>query len=373
MRILLSKKTKLRLLKILKQKYLSKSLKELSNKMDIPFKTVQNWIYTENKYLPDKIIPKEFDLEIIDKKPDNWGQIRGGKIGGVRCHIQLKKKLGDFGYYCVMKNRGKKIKNTLLKRYGIKELTKMTVEGKLNKRKNESKKLEEENENYFTNKEIFLDSNVIRYSANDLKKKIIFPKKITPELAEEIGAHLGDGCLSKNRNYFSIKTNKKEEGYMKYLFKLYKKLYNLDLKMMRLSSVVGFEIYSKALCEFKNKVLGMPYGEKIHRIEIPKAILESKNKEVYFALMKGLFDTDGCISIIKKNNKEYPVISLSIKSEKLISQVAEMLRKLGYIPFSKRYNIALNGVVMFKKWAKEIGSNNPKNTNKLNWASSITG
>ena len=143
--------------------------------------------------------------------------------------------------------------------------------------------------------------------------------------------------------------------------------------MMRLPSVVGFEVYSKALCEFKNRVLGLPYGEKIHRIEVPKAVLDTKNKEVYYALIRGLFDTDGCICIVKRNNKDYPIIALGITSEKLILQVSNMLKKLGYISFHNKNSIALNGIVMFKKWAAEIGSNNSKNFDKLNRASSITG
>src|SRR3989338_2794915 len=296
--------------------------------------------------------------------------ILAGKLGGKKSAELLKKKLGKEGYSQLMQQKGKKAINTLLKRYGIKELTKMTVEGKLRKRKNESERLEKENECYFTNEEVSLDLRAVNYTSNDIKKRIIFPNKVTTELAEEIGVHLGDGCLSKNRNYFSVKTNKKEEGYMLYLFQLYKKIYNLDLRLMRLPSVVGFEVYSKALCEFKNKVLGLTYGKKIHKIEVPKAILDSKNKEIYHALIKGLFDTDGCACIVKKNNKNYPVIYIAIKSEKLIKQVGEMLKKLGYLPYSNNKScIALNGTVMLKKWIKEINSNNPKNIEKLKWAS----
>lgn len=373
MRILLSKETRLKLLKILKQKHQAKTLKELSIRMNLPFKTVQNWIYTEKKYIPDKIIPQGVNLEIIDKQENNWGAVKAGKIGGKKSAEVLIKKLGKEGYSKMMQARGKKAVNTLLKRYGIKELTKMAVEGKIRKRKNESERLEKENEGYFTNEEVSLNLGGINYTPHDIKKGIIFPDKVTPELAEEIGVHLGDGCLSKNRNYFSVKTNKKEEDYMQYLFKLYKKIYNLDLKLMRLPSVVGFEVYSKALCEFKNKVLGLPYGEKIHKIEIPKVILDTKNKEIYRALIKGLFDTDGCACIVKKNNKSYPVISISIKSEKLIKQVSEMLIKLGYIPSYNKQYLALNGLVMLKKWVKEINSNNLKNIEKLKWASSIIG
>ena len=193
---------------------------------------------------------------------------------------------------------------------------------------------------------------------------------MSAELAEEVGIHLGDGCLSYNKRYFSVKTNKKERDYIiKFLFPLYKNLYNLDLKLMELESVVGFEVYSQALFEFKNKVLSIPYGEKIHRIEVPKQILNSRDKEVYRAFIRGLFDTDGCVNIIK-TKKNYSAVSFTIKSQKLIEQVGKMLFKLGFIPYVGKWKIDLNGSVMVKKWLEEIGSNNPKNLVRLQQASS---
>jgi len=209
--------------------------------------------------------------------------------------------------------------------------------------------------------------NVI-FSRNDKSKEIRLPERMSLELAEEIGVHLGDGCLSKNKNYFSVKTNKKEEGHVtEFLFPLYKKLYNLNLKLMRLPSVSGFEIYSKAVCEFKNKVLDIPYGEKIHKIEIPHQVLDSRNKEIYRACIRGLFDTDGHLAIIK-SKKNYPTISITIKSEKLIAQVKDMLTKLGFIVYAGKWVININGKFMIEKWRQEIGSNNPKNKLKLRQA-----
>lgn len=376
MRVLLSKESKLKLLNLLKLKYMSSSLKELSSKMKIPFKTLQQWIYEEKRYVPLKIISPEIlnKIKILDSQKDNWGQSKGGKIGGKKSAENLKKKLGKEGYSKVMRARGKKTINTinnLWKRYGREELIKMAVKGKLNKRKRLSQKLEEQNLFFFKNKQILLDSKNVQFSNNDVKKMIRLPDEITKELAEETGIHLGDGCMSYNKNYFSVKTNNTEERYVtEFLFPLYKKLYNLDLNLMRLESVSGFEICSKALCEFKNKVLELPYGEKIHRIKVPNLIIETKNKEIYKALIRGLFDTDGCVCIVKK---DYPVISISIKSKPLLIQVKSMLEKMGFISNLYKYQISINGNVMLRKWINEIGSSNPKKMEKLRWASRITG
>ncbi|MEK6896374.1 MAG: LAGLIDADG family homing endonuclease, partial [Nanoarchaeota archaeon] len=210
-----------------------------------------------------------------------------------------------------------------------------------------------------------LNTTAVQFSEADKIKEIKIPNVMSPELAEEIGVHLGDGCMSKRKNYFSVKTNKIEKDYMvEFLFPLYKKIYNLSLKLMCLPSVSGFEICSRGLCEFKNKALNLPYGEKIHKIEIPHQVLDSRNKEIYRACIRGLFDTDGHLAVIKSKNN-YPTISITIKSEKLILQVKEMLTNLGFIVYAGKWVININGRFMVEKWRREIGSNNPKNQLKL--------
>ncbi|MBU4086666.1 MAG: hypothetical protein KKB21_03770, partial [Nanoarchaeota archaeon] len=82
--------------------------------MKIPFKTIKKWMYAE-LYMPDKIIPKEFEqIEIIDKQEDNWGAVKAGKIGGKKSAELLMAKLGKENYSKMMQKRGKKAVNTLL-------------------------------------------------------------------------------------------------------------------------------------------------------------------------------------------------------------------------------------------------------------------
>ena len=366
---MLKKESRENLFNFLKEKHNVNSFKKLSLKMNIPVKTLQKWRLGE-RYLPREIIPEFIKLEIIDQKEENWGQVKGGKIGGRKSIENLKKLWGDKKYYDVRSKMGKIAIKKLHSIFDMKELSKKALVGRIKSRERKSKTLEIENQLFFTNKKIILDNSLIQFSKGDFKKNIILPKEMSVDLAEEIGIHLGDGCLSFNRKYFSVKTNKKEEDYMvNFLFPLYKKLYNLDLKLMRLPSVVGFETYSKALFDFKNKTLNIPYGNKVEKIKVPKTILESKNKEIYASFIRGLFDTDGCVNIIK-SKKNYPVVGFTIKSEQLIKGVADMLRKMGFIPYQGKHQIALNGHTMLAKWIKEINSNNPKNILKLQQASS---
>ena len=77
MRILLSKQSKKTLFEELKKKYSCTTLKGLSLKTKIPFKTLEGWRY-ENKYIPEKFILENIleNLEVIDKQEDNWGQLK---------------------------------------------------------------------------------------------------------------------------------------------------------------------------------------------------------------------------------------------------------------------------------------------------------
>ncbi len=371
MRVLLAKKERKEIFYFLQEKYNVESLKELAVKINIPYKTINNWRYDYKKYIPRYLIeeyPKK--LYFIDEKPDNWGQIKGGKIGGINSVISFKNKLGKEEYYLWRKELGKKTIAIIQKKYGN-SLVRKAIQGRMKRREIKINELELKYKDYFTNQEITFDNREVIFSRSDKNKGIILPKEMSVDLAEEIGVHLGDGCLREKRNYFSVKTNKIEEKYMvNFLFPLYKRIYNINLKLMRLPSVVGFESYSKAISEFKNKVLKIPKGKKIHRIEVPRAVLETKNKEIYSAFIRGLFDTDGCAYISTTKNN-YPIITITIKSAKLINQVKEMFLKIGFIPYKGEWVINLNGKIMIEKWLKEIGSNNPKNLAKLKQACSV--
>ncbi len=372
MRLLLSKKSRKKLFNLLKGEYNSKSFRELSKKMNIPFKTLKKWRYAE-LYMPDMIIPKTFeDLEIIDQKENNWGAKKGGIIGGKIKTRNLRERLGEKKYSEMMsimgKGGGKKAIKLIQKKYG-KSLKDKQVEGKIRKRELESKRLEIENESFFTDEKVIFNLKKVQPNKFDRIRKIKLPTEMSNELAEEIGIHLGDGCLRNVRNYFSVRCDVREKDYVKdYLFNLYKILYNIELKMIFPKSLSGFEIHSKSICEFKNKVLKIPSGPKLERLEIPEAITKTRNKEIYRSFIRGLFDTDGCIYIARGN---YPRVSITIKSKKLMIQLYDMLKKLGFIPSIYKWTITLHGPTMLKKWIKEINSNNPKNIARLQRANSI--
>lgn len=140
-------------------------------------------------------------------------------------------------------------------------------------------------------------------SKNDLRRGLCLPQQLSKELAEEIGIHVGDGCLRmKKYSYqakyvYEITSNKNERDYLEgHVIPLIKKLYNLAPKIRTNHNALSCYLLSKGVCEFK-KSIGLPVGRKDH-IEIPKLVLDS-----FFItdFLRGLFDTDGYLRFLDRN------------------------------------------------------------------------
>ncbi len=344
--------------------YEVKNLKELAERIGVKYKTLRK--YSDGSLTtPIKIVPKEIlkCIEIKEIKEDNWGAKKGG-IAGLRI---TRRKYSEKVQKEWRQKGGKKCRIKIADR--LREIRKYDPEkfyfllyGK--KLKKNAEKLF--NKKIFRKKEIKLDNNNVLFSRNDEKRGIVIPKIMTRELAEEIGIHVGDGTLPNKEYYFSVRGGMDEEDYYtEFILPLYKRVYNLDLKVLKRSRACGFEINSKALYLFKNKTLGIVTGCKTNRVEIPKQIVCGDNKEIMQAFVRGVFDTDGCFYGAKKG--KYPVISLSIKSKKAIVQIYKILKKLGFCPYLhiEEYSIYLNGPMRFIKWMREIGTNNPKHKRRI--------
>src|SRR3989344_2508330 len=110
------------------------------------------------------------------------------------------------------------------------------------------------------------------------KENISLPEKITPELAEETGLHIGDGTMNFYKNGNRIKGSYALRGhiiddkqhYDKKIKVLYKNLFDLNVSLRDIPStgVYGFQKWSDDIINFKNKVLKLPLGKKLN-IEIP--------------------------------------------------------------------------------------------------------
>jgi hypothetical protein len=129
--------------------------------------------------------------------------------------------------------------------------------------------------------------------------------------------------------------------------------------------------------------LGFPYGAKSTIVSTPKEILNLKNKEIVNRFLRGLFDTDGCLSFFKRNygkycvfkatRNYYPQVGIKLVSEKLSQEINDLLSYLGFNYYSNSYQphninsnkvfcVRLSGTANLEKWIQNIGF---KNMSKL--------
>lgn len=323
MRILLKKSSKEKLFNYLIEKNNCNSLKEFSNKLNIPYKTVQSWRYEPNRYIPEKIIPHDLygNLEILDRQEDNWGKIKGGK----------------------------ETYKIILNKYGKKELDR--------RRENANKKPK----SYHPRKDSFISIDIS-----------------DPNFLEFYGSLLGDGWLSKlkykeKKLYIvGISGNRKLDlDYFLYLRKIIYGLINRTVYIKDRPKAGSIEIYfnHKSLVNFLSKELNFPIGPKID-LEINPKIYDTGFSHMKYVI-RGILDTDGCFYFDKTPKGDpYPCIGICMKAPKLIKQVYDLLIEQGYkVQHNKSRSpseqLILKGRKQINKWMKEIGSSNKRNLDKF--------
>lgn len=201
--------------------------------------------------------------------------------------------------------------------------------------------------------------------------------KITPGVAELVGAIIGDGHIyRKNRKYqIGLTGNSKtDKDYFERLKELISSEWKKEVKIKGYSNmnVIRIVFDSKSICEFLINDLQMFHGRgKCWNIIIPKKIYEDWN--LVKNTIRGIADTDGSVFVSKKPGIEkYPCIEMTTTSEGLAIQLKELLNENGFkatLRLEKRknpnpnalpsYKVALNGQKNLKKWIEEIGFTNP--------------
>jgi hypothetical protein len=200
---------------------------------------------------------------------------------------------------------------------------------------------------------------------------------MTKDIAEEVGIHIGDGSMNiyKNIPTYTVACNSvsDREFITNTVAPLIRKIYKIEPKLRNWSKgSFGFRIYSKKLVEFKTG-LGLPLGKKTN-IAIPNLILG--NKEFVLTCIKGIFDTDGYVYIENKYGKPYPRLEIATTSEKLAEQIKTILQEENIncsvwrnnrrnVNWKPKFTISVRGYKNLEKWMKTIGTDNPRNKNKI--------
>lgn len=229
----------------------------------------------------------------------------------------------------------------------------------------------------------------IQLSKKDLEKGLTLPNEMSTDLSYLCGILIGDGSISMRleKNEYVIKCvgnpRDEKELYHKVIGPRFNKVFglSLNLKYMDSNSTYGFRIHSKSLFRFFTEVMGLNYGRKDQSLNIPNKIKENQDLMIFF--IRGLFDTDGCISFKKryKDNPYYPVITLNSQSKLLIKEISHELKNMGFKiveiyeykvkdyrnkeGFTIINRVELNGKENLRLWRSKIKFDSPKHLNKI--------
>ena len=201
-------------------------------------------------------------------------------------------------------------------------------------------------------------------------------------LAEETGMHIGDGSMNfyanngRNRGLFQLRghISDDKEYYEDHIKTLYKELYGISVSIRRMPStgVLGFQLWSDELVDFKGK-LGLPLGKK-GDIKIPEIFFTKKDTKT--AIIRGIFDTDGCVYLERKRGKIYPRVEIRTISTPLAEQLMKIMTGLNiratrYKTIRKNKNwrdvwcINVRGFTEVREFFTKVKPKNPKHLNKF--------
>lgn len=190
-------------------------------------------------------------------------------------------------------------------------------------------------------------------------KEIRLPK-LDESLAEFIGIYLGDGTLDT----YTLKISgdaRYDLRYFEYIASSVKKLFNLESKIVvekNRPHVLLLIIRSKNLCSFLKDKYHLNFGNKIkNKTKIPEVILRSK--KLSLACLRGLVDTDGCISRRGVDGSQFCVQFFN-SNKVLLDQVKEIGYKYNFFSYFTGGETGTNNWNNIQNYFQEVGSSNLK-------------
>lgn len=194
--------------------------------------------------------------------------------------------------------------------------------------------------------------------------------KFDSKIAEFVGIMLGDGYINYPKQP-RIKITLNSVADKEYLYFIN----NLIITAFKTKTIIKHRknenasdifLFNRKLIRFIINDLGLIPSPKWNRATIPRWIFED-NLENF--VLRGYFDTDGCVVITNNNGIRYPRLEMKISPSPMQKQFIEILKSykfnFGVYNIGKeKVRIQLNGKKELKKWSDLIGFSNPKHQAK---------
>lgn len=192
----------------------------------------------------------------------------------------------------------------------------------------------------------------------------------TKKLAELVGILLGDGYLSSSTNRMKISFNSKnDKDYINYVERLLAELFDVKpiLKQRVNENTAELYIFKRDVIGFLINNVGIRVSPKWNNATIPSKFLSSK---LDLQVLRGYFDTDGCLVTTNNNNTIYPRLEMKISPSPMQKQFMDILKKYKfsfgvYQIGNGKVRIQLNGKTQLEKWIELVGFSNKKHRDKI--------
>ena len=199
---------------------------------------------------------------------------------------------------------------------------------------------------------------------------------ITPQIAELLGAHIGDGTFYRTHSSLVWELRgalEEKDYYFKTICPLLKDIFNLEIQSkFRSGGAHGCWGIQTTRREIINLLLdfGFTPGTKTFTVFVPNYIFNS-SLDIKRAFLRGLFDTDGCLRFDRLKKQvlyTYPKIEFCSASLALRDYTVKLLSEVGFScytwQFKTYYSLCIAGKAQLEKWIIEIKPGNPKHLKK---------
>jgi hypothetical protein len=208
-----------------------------------------------------------------------------------------------------------------------------------------------------------------------------------PEIAEILGAFIGDGWIESDKDalYIAGSPTEDKQYYDKHLSELFSKHFDeVKPKAFLYWKVYGIVTYKKKAIN-KAINLGFQVGPKSSVAKIPDSIIHSRNEEVIKSVLRGIFDSDGSFWCEKtrsktsnewlKTHNHHPELRITSCSRTLLEQIQVLLNSLDIKSkivqkntkgfkhgrnINDSYALNIRKKEEIKNWFRIIGTNNPR-------------
>lgn len=188
------------------------------------------------------------------------------------------------------------------------------------------------------------------------------------KFAEISGILLGDGSISPTRIKISF-NSRDDKDFIFYVKNLLNKLFEVEpiLKYRKNENTADLFIFRRNIIQFVLNGVGLKLSPKWNKAVIPSKFMLNK---LDLLVLRGYFDTDGCLVTTNNNGLVYPRLEMKICPSPMQSQFIKILKKysfrFGVYKIGRgKIRVQLNGKDQLRLWLKLVGFSNKKHLDKV--------